>query len=131
MPLDEVDKALLQQIGDALPDSAWVEVERTQDYVVSAAEVEVKGRKITLQRRQFLGEEELIKVNKHLFETSSSFAKRDAGAMGTPVAQIPLSMLYSPKTGIIDNLKKGNRDHLKWWLNRPENQPFRTQKGNL
>jgi hypothetical protein len=26
---------------------------------------------------------------------------------------------------------EGDKDHLKWWLNRPENLPFRTRDGKL
>lgn len=129
--LDAVDRALINEIGDSLPEHRWKVVENNGDHIVSEATIEVKGRNVTIQRRQFVGEKELLDVNKHLYDTSGRFSQREVGALGTQVANIPLSMLYNPKTDIMRRLQQGDKDHLKWWLNKEENQPFRTHKGKL
>jgi hypothetical protein len=43
-------------------------------------------------------------------------------------ARIPLNKLYAE---IVPRMKQGDEEHLKWWLNRDENQPFRTKSGRL
>lgn len=120
----------LEDIGNSLPESAWRVVERTPTHIVSEAVLDSEG-KTKIQRRQLIGDEELQAVNKHLYDTSGRFSEREVGAIGTPVANIPLSMIYSPQTEIAKKMREGDRDHLKWWLNREENQPFRTHKGKL
>lgn len=122
--------ARLDDIGAALPESAWRVIERTPTHIVSEAILDSDG-KTRIQRRQLIGDEELQAINKHLYETSTTFSKREAGALGTPVANIPLSMIYSPQTRIAEKMREGDREHLRWWLDRPENQPFRSFKGHL
>ena len=129
--LDAVDRALVAEMGAQIPDSAWRVVEVTETHRVSQAVVELRGKSIPIQRRELLGDEELQKINNHLYETSDRFSQREVGAMGTPVANIPMSMVFNPKTEIADKLRSGDRDHLTWWLNQEENRPFRTHKGKL
>lgn len=117
-------------IGAALPESAWRVIERTPTHVVSEAWLDSEG-KTRIQRRQLIGDEDLQEINRYLYETSGRFSQREAGAIGTPVANIPLSMVYSPQTRIAEKLREGDRDHLRWWLNRDENLPFRSHKGKL
>jgi len=128
---DTVTQALIAEIGAQVPESRWRVVERTDTDIVSEADIEVKGKTVTIRRRQMIGDEELQAINKHLYDTSGRFSQRSAGEIGTPVANIPLSIVFDPRHGIAENMKKGNRDHLRWWLNREENQPFRSHKGKL
>lgn len=120
----------LNAIGEALPDSAWKLVEVTHTHRVWEAWLDSEG-KTKIQKRELIGDEELQKINRHLYETSGRFAARSIGALGTPVANVPLSMIYSPKTDIAKKMREGDKDHLRWWLNRDENQPFRSHKGKI
>lgn len=122
-----MSKLSLDQIGAALPESAWKVVEVTDTHITSEATVDIG----TIRRRQLIGDDELLEWNKHCFETSGRFSQREAGAIGTPVANVPLSMIYSPQTNIAKKLREGDRDHLRWWLNSENARPFRTHKGKL
>lgn len=118
------------QIGEALPESAWTVVEVTDTHIVSEAWLDSEG-KTKIQRRQLIGDEELQKINRHLYDTSGRFSQRSAGAIGTPVANIPLSVFYSPKNEIVSHIRRGDREHLRWYLNSEAARPFRTHKGRL
>lgn len=119
-----------EEIGAALPESAWTVVEVTDTHIVSEAWLDGEG-KTKIQRRQLIGDEELQAINKHLYETSGRFSERSAGAIGTPVANIPLSLLYSDQTEIAKRIRQGDREHLRWFLNSEAARPFRTHKGKL
>jgi hypothetical protein len=123
-------KNQLEAIGKSLPANAWKLIEVTDTHRVWEAILDSEG-KTKIRKREMIGDEELQKINRHLYETSSTFSKREVGAIGTPVANIPLSMVYSPQTNIAQKIREGDRDHLRWWLSREENLPFRTQKGKL
>lgn len=118
------------QIGEALPESAWTVTEITDTHILSEAWLDSEG-KTKIQRRQLIGDEELQAINRHLYDTSGRFSQRSAGAIGTPVANIPLSVLYSPKNEIISHIRSGEREHLRWWLNSQDARPFRTHRGRL
>lgn len=118
------------EIGQSIPESAWKVVEVTDTHVVSEAWLDSEG-KTKIRRRQLIGDEELQAINRHLYDTSSTFSKRSMGAIGTPVANIPLSLLYSKQTEIAERIRGGDREHLRWWLNSEAARPFRTQKGRL
>lgn len=120
----------LEDMAKALPESAWRVVERTDTHIVSEASLDAEGT-TKVRRRELIGDEDLQAINRHLYDTSGRFSDREMGAIGTPVANIPLSMIYNPKTDIARKLREGDKDHLRWWLNQPENQPFRTHKGRL
>ena len=44
------------------------------------------------------------------------------------VGRIPMNKLLAD---LAPKMRAGDKDHLKWWLNRDENQPFRTKSGRL
>lgn len=118
---------LAREIGEALPESAWRFVENTGTHIVQEADL---GNGTRIQRRQLIGDEELQEINRHLYDTSGRFSQREAGAIGTPVANIPLSVLYGD-SGIAKRIRAGDREHLTWWLNSEAARPYRTHKGKL
>ena len=93
------------------------------------------GVPIEVQRREFYAEEELLKLNAE--ERTARGGKRWSAGSGSEkggnvpmirVGRIPLNKLFSE---VAPKMREGDKDHLKWWLNRPENQPFRTREGKL
>lgn len=50
---------------------------------------------------------------------------------GQIVASIPLNVLFDPATQLAEKLREGDRDHLKWFLDRDEAKPWRTFRGRL
>ena len=88
-----------------------------------------------IQKTEFFADEELQTLNTE--ERNSRDSKPWSTGLGSDkggnvpmvrVARIPLNKLYSEITG---KMREGDKDHLKWWLNRDENQPFRTKSGKL
>lgn len=116
-----------RQIGEALPESAWRFVENTGTHIVQEADL---GNGTRIQRRMLIGDEDLQAINRHLYDTSGRFSQREMGAIGTPVANVPLSVLYSDSE-IARKIREGDREHLKWWLNSEAAKPFRTHKGKI
>lgn len=121
-------RPLDHQIGESIPEDRWRIVEVTETHVVSEADI---GDGMRMRRRQLIGDDELQKINAHLFDTSGRFSQRSAGAVGTPVANIPLSVLYDPRREIISHIRRGDREHLRYFLNSEDARPFRTHKGKL
>ena len=78
-------------------------------------------------RTEFLGEDTLLEENKALRNET------DGQKWGnTPlVASIPLNLFFSPQTQLAEKMVQGDRDHMKWWLNRSENQHWRTKRGTV
>lgn len=118
------------EIGKAIPDSAWRVVEVTDTHIVSEAWLDGEG-KTKIRKRELIGDEELQEINRHLYETSGRFSQRSLGAIGTPVANVPLSLIYNPATEIAARIRAGDREHLRWWLNSEAARPFRSHKGRL
>lgn len=118
------------QLGEAIPESAWRVVEVTDTHIVSEVWLDGEG-KTKIRRRQLIGDDELQEINRHLFDTSGRFSQRTVGALGTPVANVPLSLVYNAKTEIAARIRAGDREHLRWWLNSEQARPFRTHKGRL
>ncbi len=84
---------------------------------------------------EFLAEDELISLNTE--ERNSRDSKPWSAGLGSEkggnvpmvrVGRIPLAVLFNK---IVPYMKLGDKDHLKWWLNRDENQWTRTKSGKL
>lgn len=95
----------------------------------------VTGLPIEVMRTEFLEDEGLQVLNTE--ERNSRDSKPWSAGAGTDrggnmpmvrVGRIPLNKFFSE---ISEKMQQGDRDHLKWWLNRDENAPFRTKSGNL
>jgi hypothetical protein len=101
---------------------SWELLEATPDFRRWIAHLE--GDK-WIQKTEYLGDEQLLKENKELL--NDSYGKRFGD--GVVAARIPLNVLYSSQHQIMEKMRQGDRDHLPWWLNRDENQPYRTFRG--
>jgi hypothetical protein len=95
----------------------------------------ITGVPIEVMRTEFLADEELQKLNTE--ERNSRDGKRWSAGAGSEkggnvplirVGRIPMNKLL---TEIAPKMREGDKDHLKWWLERDENQPFRTKSGSL
>jgi hypothetical protein len=107
-----------------LPDSAWTPYEVTEDYVRSFAMLDLGGQQVRAERCQYLADDLLQKANAH--EYAESEGKRWGD--GRVVARLPLNKWFSE---LRDHVRDGDKDHLNWWLNKPENKPFRTFRGKV
>ena len=95
----------------------------------------VSGVPIEVMKTEFIEEDNLLRLNAE--ERNSRGSKRWGSGMGSDkggnvpmvrVGRIPLNKMFSE---IAPRMKEGDKDFLKWWLSRDENQPFRTREGNL
>ncbi|MBX5143207.1 hypothetical protein HJB79_31355 [Rhizobium lentis] len=78
-------------------------------------------------KTEFLADEALIEDNKRAYSESEGKRWGD----GQIVGRIPLNVLYSSQHQIMEKLKEGDRDHLKWWLNSERALPYRRFKGRI
>ena len=76
-------------------------------------------------RTEYLVETELLEANRTAYEESTGKRWGD----GKVAARIPLNVFF--QSGIAARIRDGDRDHLKWWLNRSEARPYRTFKGTV
>lgn len=95
----------------------------------------VSGVPIVVMKTEFIEEDNLVKLNTE--ERNSRDSKRWSAGSGSErggnvpmvrVGRIPLNVFFSQ---LANKKTEGDKDHLKWWLNRPENAPFRTKSGKL
>ena len=117
----------LKDALEALPESAWTIGEVTDDYIRSYANLDIKGRMTEVWRTQYIADDHLQKVNTHQFNESEGKRWGD----GQVVGRIPLNVLYDPNNQLVEKMREGDKDHLKWWLNSEQARPFRTFKGNV
>jgi hypothetical protein len=76
------------------------------------------------RKTENLVEDTLIAANKQQFD--DSFGQRFGEEV--KVASIPLNVFYRD---FAKRLKEGDEDFTKWWLNHPDNRPFRTFRGTV
>lgn len=113
-----------------IPDDAWELVEVTEDYVRHRAPMEryADGNVLYVYRTIPLGLEDFIEDNRQAL--NDSYGKRFGD--GKVMASIPLNVLFDPKLQIAEKLREGDRDHLKWFLNkREEALPFKRFRGTV
>lgn len=93
------------------------------------------GVPIEVLKKEFLADEALQTLNAE--ERSVRDAKPWSAGAGSDkggnvpmvrVGRIPLTKLFAD---LADKMREGDSEHLRWWYNRPENQPFRTRSGKL
>lgn len=115
----------------------WQVVEVTPEYrrSVGRGTHPVTGLPIEVMRTEFLADETLQALNAERRNNTSG--KRWSSGAGSEkggnmpmisVGAIPLNKLFSE---VAPRMKRGDKEHLRWWLNREENQPFRTRSGKL
>lgn len=115
---------------------SWRLAEQTEDYrrYIGTGTHPVSGVEITIQKTEFLAEAGLLDANATARnETDGQRWTQGAGSdkNGVPmvkVASIPLNKFYAD---FAPRLKEGDKDFSKWWLERSENNPFRTRNGSL
>lgn len=117
----DVQKAL-----ERLPDTAWTVVPGlcSNDMIVSETMIEIGGVQRIARRTQYVADELLQAAN--LEEFNDSAGKR--WGSGRIAARLPLNKWLSE---FAPRLREGDHDFSKWWLNRSDNQPFRTFKGKV
>ena len=128
--------AALRLTEDDVRNCTWTLAEVTPEYRrwIGHGTHPVTGTEITVQKTEYLAEAALLASNEaERNEADGSRWTQGAGSdrNGVPlvkVGSIPLNKLYSE---VVPYLQQGDKDHLKWWLSRDENQPFRTRRGNL
>jgi hypothetical protein len=116
-----------QAVQDALarlPDSAWTPVETTADYVISETVIDIAGQPTVARRTQYIADETLQAANAQEYADSEGKRWKD----GRVVARVPLNKVLAEMGPY---LRSGDRDFTRWWLNRPENLPFRTFRGKV
>jgi hypothetical protein len=116
---------------------AWEVVEITQTFrrSVGRGTHPVTGLPIEVMRTEFLEDEHLQALNTE--ERNSRDAKPWSSGAGSDkggnmpmvrVGRIPLNKMYAD---LAAKMREGDKEHMRWWLNRDENQPFRTRSGKL
>jgi hypothetical protein len=115
----------------------WQVVEVTPTYrrSVGHGTHPVSGVPIEVMRTEFLEDEHLQALNSE--ERNSRDTKRWGSGAGSEkggnmpmvrVGRIPLNKFFAD---LATKMREGDQDHLRWFLNRDENQPFRTRSGKL
>lgn len=111
-----------------IPDDAWELVEVSEDFVKHRAPLEryPDGNVLYVYRKTPRGIDALVEDNRR--SLNDSHGKRFGD--GKIVASIPLNVLFDPRLQIAEKLQEGDRDHLKWFLNkREEALPFKRFRG--
>jgi hypothetical protein len=115
----------------------WTVVEVTPTYrrSVGLGTHPATGVPIEVMRTEFLADDALQTLNAE--ERVSRDAKPWSAGSGSEkggnmpmvrVGRIPLNKFFAD---LAPKMREGDKDHLKWWLNRDQNQPFRTKSGKL
>lgn len=105
---------------------AWEVYEVTPDYRRSRIWLDLERTKCIV-RTEHLASDDLIAANQQSLHDSQGQRFGD----GKVVASVPLNVLYDPKNQIAAKLKEGDKDHLRWFLDREEARPWRTFRGRL
>lgn len=114
----------------------WQLAEQTEDYrrYIGHGTHPVTGVPITVQKTEFLSEAALLDRNAaERNDTDNTRWTQGSGSdrNGVPlvkVASVPLNKFYAE---VAPHLKDGDKDFLPWFLDRDQNQPFRTRSGKL
>lgn len=86
-----------------------------------------KANGVGFRKTENIVEDELLAQNRESLNDSYGKRFRD-DPVGTKVASIPLNVFYRD---FANRLKDGDSDFIRWWLNRDQNRPYRTFRGNL
>ena len=105
-------------------DDAWELIELTPYYRRYICWISREEGTYAL-KTEFLANDKLIADNQQ--ELHDSQGKRFGD--GQVVARIPLNVLYSQQSQIMDKMREGDEDHLRWFLNSEKARPFRTFRG--
>lgn len=115
----------------------WELVETTPDFrrYIGKGTHPVTGTPIVVQKTEYLAEAALLQKNHE--ERMDTQNRRWSEGSGTEkggnvpfikVGSIPLNKFYAE---VAPRLAEGDKDFMRWFLNREENQPFRTRDGKV
>jgi hypothetical protein len=80
-----------------------------------------------VMKTEFLEDDSFIQENQRDLHDSQGKSFGD----GKIVARIPLNVLYSSQSQIMEKLREGDKDHMKWFLNSESARPFRCFRGKV
>lgn len=80
-----------------------------------------------VMKTEYLADDELVTQNQR--DLHDSQGKRFGD--GQVVARIPLNILYSSQSQIMEKLREGDKDHVKWFLNSEAGRPYRCFRGKV
>lgn len=109
---------------DQIPDSAWEFLTETPTHRCWVAHLD-NGQSVV--KTEYLYSDELLTGNQFLRNETDG----QKWGENPLVARIPLNVLYSSKNQIMEKAREGDREHMKWWLNRSENEIYRTKRGRI
>jgi hypothetical protein len=121
---------------DDVRNCQWTLDQVTPDYrrYVGRGTHPVTGVEIVVQKTEYLAEDALMarnaderNENDNRRWTQGSGSDRN-GVPLVKVASVPLNKFYAD---FAPRLKEGDKDFGKWWLQKDENQPFRTRRGKV
>lgn len=117
-----------------IPASAYRLIDQTEDCLYWEAPVELpNGLMGRIRKTEYRHSAELLKHTEEM--RKESFNKRYTHGMGSDkggnmpmvqTASIPPNVYF---TEVAPRKAAGDKDHLRWWLNRPENQKYKTTEG--
>ena len=119
-----------------IADDAWELVEITEDFIRDRAEIEryADGNVSYVYRTRPRGLAGLLEANRASLSDSETHKTRFAGdqhVLGTKVSSIPLNEFFAAGNQIAEKIREGDRDHLRWFLNRDDAKPWKTFRGKL
>lgn len=101
---------------------AWEVFETTPHY--RRARLWLDGERYVV-RTEYLAEDALLESNRRAYDDSAGKRWGD----GQVVARIPLNRFFQSE--LAEKVREGDREHLRWWLDRDEARPYRTFKGRI
>jgi hypothetical protein len=119
-----------------IDDDAWVLISMDEDWLTWEAPLERfhDGRVMYVRKREPRYVDALLAANKASLDESETQKTRfggDKSVLARKVASIPLNVLFDPRHQLAEKIKEGDRDHMKWWLNRDEARPWRSFRGKV
>lgn len=119
-----------------IPDHAWEVMEVTEDYVRSRAPLErfADGNVLYVYRTVPRGLPAFLDANKASMDESETQKTRfggDSSVLVRKISSIPLNEFFNPANQLAEKIKEGDRDHIRWFLNRDEARPWRTFRGKV
>jgi hypothetical protein len=117
-------------------DDAWEFVSMTEDFITHRAVRErfADGNVSYVYKREARGLLTLLEANKASLDDSETAKTRFAGdehVLGTKISSIPLNEFFAAGNQIAEKIREGDRDHLRWFLNRDTSRPWKTFRGTV
>ena len=105
-----------------IPDDKWVYRGANGDGTIRYYTYTDTSLDLTIEKKEYVLEDELLKLNRHQFNESEGKRWGD----GKPISRIPMHVYAKDFAG-----RHNDPDFNNWWHNREENQIYRTRKGKI